>query len=296
MFAIKVPKDFGAEADVDDHGERADIVSPSGLNPAYWVDFFKHAANGNEPPVIKLAPNGPDDDGPAARDRADVVRGRRPAGALTLWASDVPTQVNEGEEELAANRAPAARGNQDARRDHRWSGHWRCEGRRGGTSEPPDITVNWSKHRGPGDVTFAQSRIPLVTKGNPTAFLEATTTASSPRPASTSSAHRSTTPQATVAEANAAAAPGRGKGDLPSYPSSLPGLGLPPPSDPLLRPGRTPPRLILPPPARPTPQHGFSPRSISSIRLPSKSFAKKNEWPRGERSGLLTHSTPLLTR
>ena len=32
------------------------------------------------------------------------------------------------------------------------------------------------------------------------------------------------------------------------------------------------------------------------MRLPSKSFAKKNEWPRGDRSGLLTHSTPLLDR
>jgi hypothetical protein len=37
--------------------------------------------------------------------------------------------------------------------------------------------VNWRKHRGPGEVTFAQGRIPLVTKRNPTVFLEAATSA-----------------------------------------------------------------------------------------------------------------------
>jgi hypothetical protein len=34
------------------------------LNPAYWVDFFKHAASENEPPRIKFAMNGPDYTGP----------------------------------------------------------------------------------------------------------------------------------------------------------------------------------------------------------------------------------------
>ena len=36
---------------------------------------------------------------------------------------------------------------------------------------------NWRKHRGPGDVTFQQEGIPLITKGDPNKFLEATTTA-----------------------------------------------------------------------------------------------------------------------
>ena len=42
---------------------------------------------------------------------------------------------------------------------------------------PPDITVNWRKHRGPGDVTFAKAQLPLVTKGDPKVVLEASTTA-----------------------------------------------------------------------------------------------------------------------
>jgi hypothetical protein len=41
----------------------------------------------------------------------------------------------------------------------------------------PDITVNWKKHRGPGEVTFEHARIPLVTKRDPKLFLEAATTA-----------------------------------------------------------------------------------------------------------------------
>ncbi len=41
----------------------------------------------------------------------------------------------------------------------------------------PDITVNWRDHRGPARVSFAQSRIPLVTKGDANLFLEASTTA-----------------------------------------------------------------------------------------------------------------------
>jgi hypothetical protein len=99
--------------------------------------------------------------------------------ALTVWASDVPTQVNEGEEALAVrNRASAgARGNQDAVAiiGGQVIGGARAGGEAG--TAPPDITVNWRKHRGPGDVTFAQSRIPIVTKRNPTLFLEASTTA-----------------------------------------------------------------------------------------------------------------------
>ena len=50
----------------------------------------------------------------------------------------------------------------------------------GGSAAPaprPDITVNWREHRGPARVTFAQERIPLITKGDPTAVLDASTTA-----------------------------------------------------------------------------------------------------------------------
>jgi hypothetical protein len=179
VFAIKVPKDFGTQKltwTLVANGQTSTISF--WLNPAYWVNFYKHPANGNEPPIIRLLRDGPTMTGPPAA-IAQTLSGLvgKPV-ALTVWASDVPTQVNEGEEALAVrNRASsAARGNQDA---VAIIGGQVIGGARAGgeTPTPPDITVNWRKHRGPGDVMFAQSRIPLVTKRNPTLFLEATTTA-----------------------------------------------------------------------------------------------------------------------
>jgi hypothetical protein len=179
VFAIKVPKDFGTQKltwTLIANGQTSTITF--WLNPAYWVNFYKHPANGNEPPVIRLLRDGPTMTGPPpgiAQTLSGLVG--KPV-ALTVWASDVPTQVNEGEEALAVrNRASAAaRGNQDAVAivGGQVIGGARAGGEAG---TAPDISVNWRKHRGPGDVTFAQSRIPLVTKRNPTLFLEATTTA-----------------------------------------------------------------------------------------------------------------------
>ena len=179
VFAIKVPKDFGTQKltwTLIANGQTSTISF--WLNPAYWVNFFKHPANGNEPPVIRLLRDGPTMTGPPAGISQTVSGLVGKPIALTVWASDVPTQVNEGEEALAVrNRASsAARGNQDAVAII--GGQVIGGARAGGEAPtPPDITVNWRKHRGPGDVTFAQSRIPLVTKRNPSLFLEATTTA-----------------------------------------------------------------------------------------------------------------------
>jgi hypothetical protein len=180
VFAIKVPKDFGTQKltwTLTANGQPSSISF--WLNPAYWVNFFKHPANGNEPPVITLLREGPTMTGPPAGVSPTLAGSVGKPVSLTVWASDVPTRVNEGEEALAVrNRASAAaRGNQDAVAIINGQV---IGGTRGAGAAPPtpDITVNWRKHRGPGEVTFAQSRIPLVTKRNPTVFLEAATTAS----------------------------------------------------------------------------------------------------------------------
>lgn len=179
VFAIKVPKDFATQKltwTLTANGQTSSISF--WLNPAYWVSFYKHPANGNEPPIVKFQRDGPTMTGPpvgTAQTLSGVVGKPVP---LTLWASDVPTQVSDGEEALAArNRASAAaRGNQDA---VAIIGGQIIGGARAPAAAPApsDITVNWRKHTGPGDVTFAQSRIALVTKRNPTLYLEATTTA-----------------------------------------------------------------------------------------------------------------------
>jgi hypothetical protein len=189
IFAIKVPKDFGTQKltwTLVANGQPSSITF--WLNPPYWVNFFKHPANGNEPPVIRLQRDGPTMTGPASGIVQTLTGAVGKPVPLSLWASDVPTQVTEGEEALAVrNRASnAARGNQDGVAII----NGQVIGGAGGgsvatgtlprdarTANAPDITVNWRKHRGPGEVTFAQPRIPLVTKRDPKLVLEAMTMA-----------------------------------------------------------------------------------------------------------------------
>jgi hypothetical protein len=182
VFAIKVPKDFGNKKltwSITANGQTSTISF--WLNPPYWINFFKHPANGNEPPVIKFLRDGPVITGPPVGIAQTLSATAGRPVPLTLWASDVPMEVTQAEEELAernraltASRAPnsvAVIGGQVIG----------GAARRGDTgtarAEPPDITVNWRKHRGPGDVKFGQDRIPLVTKRDPNVFLEAVTTA-----------------------------------------------------------------------------------------------------------------------
>ena len=181
VFAIKVPKDFGTKKltwTLAANGQTS-VVS-FWLNPPYWINFFKHPANGNEPPIIKFSPDGPTMTGPPVGIAQTLSGTVGQKLALTLWASDFPTQNTEGEEALAArNRASSAARQVDAVAIV--GGQVIGSGGRGGAASsatpPPDITVNWRKHRGPGDVVFEQNRIPLVTKRDAKLFLEATTTA-----------------------------------------------------------------------------------------------------------------------
>ena len=110
VFAIKVPKDFGNKRltwSITANGQTSTISF--WLNPAYWVNFYKHPANSNEPPVIRLTRDGVDDDGAAAGNRADLSAAVGQRVPLTVWASDVPTWVSPVEEELAAlTRAASA--------------------------------------------------------------------------------------------------------------------------------------------------------------------------------------------
>jgi len=182
IFAIKVPKDFGNKKltwSITANGQTSTISF--WLNPPYWVNFYKHPANGNEPPVIKFLRDGPTMTGPPsgiAQTLSGVVGKPVP---LTLWASDVPMEVTDAEEELAArNRAlSASRGaNSVAVIGGQVIGGAAPRVNPGAArSAPPDITVNWRRHRGPGDVTFQQDGIPLVTKGDANKFLEAATAA-----------------------------------------------------------------------------------------------------------------------
>jgi hypothetical protein len=182
VFAIKVPKDFGNTRltwSLTANGQTSTISF--WLNAPYWINFYKHQANSNEPPVIRLAREGQTMTGPPV-EIAQTLSGDvgRPV-PLTVWASDVPTQEREVEAELAARAraATAARAPDSvAIIGGQIIGGARGSGADEAARTPaPDITVSWRKHRGPGQVTFAQGRIPLVTKRDPRVFLEASTTA-----------------------------------------------------------------------------------------------------------------------
>jgi hypothetical protein len=180
VFAIRVPKDFGTKKltwTLVASGQTSTVSFWT--NPPYWVDFFTNAANGNTPPVIKFATDGPVLTGPPlgfAQTLSATVGQPLP---LKLWVSDAPTLRKGAEAELAAIRAG---GNRNAPPPVAVVGGQIIGGASGGrggraNTEPPDVTVTWKKHRGPGAVTFAQNPIPVQTKDDKSAFVEAATTA-----------------------------------------------------------------------------------------------------------------------
>jgi hypothetical protein len=193
VFAIPIPKDFGTK-------KLTWTITANGItstvsfwaNPPYWVDFFKHHANGNEPPVIKFAPNGPDLTGPPRERTVRSLSGSvgQPV-TLTLWAADQPPTTTAPE----PNADEPTRGGRNAQKPSpdtdpppaiiggrvfpggltplpAGGGAAARAGERRG-----DIRVIWKKYRGPGEVKIAEEAIALMNGGDAKKFLEATTTA-----------------------------------------------------------------------------------------------------------------------
>ena len=185
VFAIKVPKDFGNKRltwTLTANGQTSTVSF--WLNPAYWVNFYKHPANSNEPPVIRLAREGTAMTGPSGGVAHTMSASVGQPVSLTLWASDVPMQERDVEAELTARAratSPSARASDAvAIVGGQVIGIGTTAAGGAGSAVPeqrPDITVNWREHRGPARVTFGHNRIPLVTKGDPQLVLEASTTA-----------------------------------------------------------------------------------------------------------------------
>lgn len=202
VFGIPVPKDFGNKKltwTLVANGQPA-VVTFS-LNPPYWVDFFKHGGNGNEPPVIKVTQDGTTMSGPP-RGVAQTLTGTawNPV-ELKFWASDKKaTSVPERGDTAARGRArgtPPDPNNPDAAAP-RGRGRGAASDTptaiigsqvigggparggaagRGGGGPQPDIRVSWHKHRGPGDVTYDEDEVRLFNNGDASLFLEAKTNA-----------------------------------------------------------------------------------------------------------------------
>ena len=119
VFRVVVPKDFGNKKltwTIVANGQTTSI--PMHLNPLYVVEPFKDAGNGNTPPVVRFAPDGPALTGPPQGIAKTLTTKLSTPLPLSLWVTD---------------DRPA-------------------RGGRGGA------TLSWSKFRGPGTVTFENAR------------------------------------------------------------------------------------------------------------------------------------------
>ena len=189
VFAITVPKDFGTKKltwTLVANGQTS-VVS-FWTNPQYWIDFFKHGASGNEPPVIQFSPAGAEMTGPP------IAQGPALSGTvgqpipLKLWVRDAPATYDPAEgltprptppADGAAAGAGGGRGGRGGPPPNfdfsAASGPGGVRARPGGTA--PDIGVTWKKYRGPGEVKIADDQIKLTNKKDGKLVLEAATTA-----------------------------------------------------------------------------------------------------------------------
>jgi hypothetical protein len=192
IFAIPVPKDFGDKRltwTIVANGKTATVSF--WMNPLYAIDFFRNSANGNEPPIIKLAPEAPTMTGPPQGIAQTLSATVNQPVTLTVWASDQASTLPDSDAVQritnANLRPPGPPPGADSvaiigrKVISGTGGAERAPGAAARAGEPrsgePDITVNWRKHRGPGEVTFASQRIPLFNKGDSKLLLEAKTTA-----------------------------------------------------------------------------------------------------------------------
>jgi hypothetical protein len=135
VFRITVPKDFGASTKLTwtltAHGQTTTI--PLSLNPLWEISPFAEAGVGNTPPTIRFGPGGPSVHGPLATNGATLT---------TSIANPVTLAVAVADDAKVAPGATPPR--------------------------TPPVTLTWSKFRGPGAVTFANSK-PRVekTEGGP---------------------------------------------------------------------------------------------------------------------------------
>jgi hypothetical protein len=186
VFAITVPKDFGTKKltwTLVANGQTS-VVSVW-LNPQYWIDFFKHGASGNEPPVIKFAANGPELTGPPKAAPETLTGTVGQPVTLKLWVRDNPPTYNPTEGLPPAPTPPAADAARRAEVAGRGGSNFDLSAalppggvRAARASGPPaDVSVIWKKYRGPGEVKLADDTIRLLNKGDAKLVMEATTTA-----------------------------------------------------------------------------------------------------------------------
>ena len=217
VFSITVPKDSTQKFTWTLTANNFTNSVTVWLNPKYYVEPFKNIANGNTPPRIKLTEAGEALQGPPRAIAQSLQAVVNQPLTLDAWASDLPAtydaatnkfltleevaakQAKEGAERseiprpTGARAAGTGRGDQPAETGNvaiingqviPMSGAGRgaiAASSRAGAGVPPgppsDVTLVWTKYRGPGEVTFSEQRLPVRLKGQFTTFQKATTTA-----------------------------------------------------------------------------------------------------------------------
>lgn len=123
VLSIEVPGDFDGDLTWTLTANDRPASIPVHLRPPYFIEPFKDAANANEPPTIRFAPDGKGFTGPPVGiARTLAVRVGTPV-ELSVWTSDVtpPEEV------------------------HAIPGFPR-----------PALTLRWHRHRGPAEVEFGE--------------------------------------------------------------------------------------------------------------------------------------------
>ena len=126
MFSVTVPKDFGDKKltwTLTANGSTTDV--PVSLNPLWELSPFIDAT-GNTPPYVGFSETGPFAQGPRSITAAMTATVSQPF-SLTAWVADDAKKV--------PGASPLV-------------------------SRLPPVTVTWTKFRGPGTVTFSNSRSP----------------------------------------------------------------------------------------------------------------------------------------
>ncbi len=132
VFSVKVPADFGSKKltwTLVANGQTNTVTLHT--QPEWVLEPFEDAASKNEPPIVRLQPNGPPLAGPPAGVAASLTAAVAAPLALTAFATDEPPKL------AVANALLVAPG----------TGRGRGAG-------APTVFLGWSVFRGPGPVVF----------------------------------------------------------------------------------------------------------------------------------------------
>ncbi len=124
VLTLKVPRDFDGELRWVLNANNQPASIPVHLEAPYFIEPLRDAANGNEPPTIRFAPDGPGATGPPTGIAASMTAKVGTPLHLVVWTSDVKPE--EG-----------------------------SEGGLGGGPRPA-LTLRWHLHRGPAAVEFSE--------------------------------------------------------------------------------------------------------------------------------------------